>query len=115
MVIQVPMLMYFFSPSVSTVPTFSLTETIEYSAIPALSSLVTFTETSLIFILLFFSFSISFLFTYVAPLSIVLGITICKEGYDDYQRYLRDKEFWFSVITVYINSLKTNLTSLHFL
>ena len=35
---------------------------------------------------------VGFLFTYVAPLSIVLGITICKEGYDDYQRYLRDKE-----------------------
>ena len=28
----------------------------------------------------------------MAPLAIVLGITICKEGYDDYQRYLRDKE-----------------------
>ena len=35
---------------------------------------------------------VGFLFTYVAPLAIVLGITICKEGYDDYQRYLRDKE-----------------------
>ena len=35
---------------------------------------------------------VGFLFTYVAPLSIVLGITICKEAYDDYQRYLRDKE-----------------------
>ena len=27
---------------------------------------------------------VGFLFTYIAPLSIVLGITICKEGYDDY-------------------------------
>ena len=35
---------------------------------------------------------VGFLFTYIAPLAIVLGITICKEGYDDYQRYLRDKE-----------------------
>ena len=35
---------------------------------------------------------VGFLFTYVSPLSIVLGITICKEAYDDYQRYLRDKE-----------------------
>ena len=35
---------------------------------------------------------VGFLFTYVSPLAIVLGITICKEGYDDYQRYLRDKE-----------------------
>jgi len=35
---------------------------------------------------------VGFLFTYVAPLAIVLGITIAKEGYDDYQRYLRDKE-----------------------
>ena len=35
---------------------------------------------------------VGFLFTYVAPLAIVLGITICKEAYDDYQRYLRDRE-----------------------
>ena len=35
---------------------------------------------------------VGFLFTYVSPLAIVLGITIIKEGYDDYQRYLRDKE-----------------------
>ena len=35
---------------------------------------------------------VGFLFTYVSPLAIVLGITICKEGYDDYKRYLRDKE-----------------------
>ena len=35
---------------------------------------------------------VGFLFTYVSPLAIVLGITIAKEGYDDYQRYLRDKE-----------------------
>lgn len=32
------------------------------------------------------------LFTYIAPLSFVLTVTIIKEGYDDYQRYLRDKE-----------------------
>ena len=35
---------------------------------------------------------VGFLFIYVSPLSIVLGITICKEAHDDYQRYLRDKE-----------------------
>ncbi len=35
---------------------------------------------------------VGFLFTYVSPLVIVLAITICKEAYDDYKRYLRDKE-----------------------
>ena len=35
---------------------------------------------------------VGFLFTYVAPLAIVLAITICKEAVDDYQRYIRDKE-----------------------
>ena len=29
--------------------------------------------------------TVGFLFTSVAPLAIVLGTTICKEGYDDYQ------------------------------
>lgn len=35
---------------------------------------------------------VGFLFTYVAPLTIVLFITICKEAVDDYKRYVRDKE-----------------------
>lgn len=35
---------------------------------------------------------VGFLFTYIAPLIFVLGITLLKEGYDDYQRYRRDKE-----------------------
>lgn len=35
---------------------------------------------------------VGFLFTYVAPLAIVLFITICKEAVDDYKRYIRDKE-----------------------
>lgn len=34
--------------------------------------------------------SAGFLATYIAPLSFVLLITIGKEAYDDYQRYLRD-------------------------
>jgi phospholipid-translocating ATPase len=35
---------------------------------------------------------VGFLFTYIAPLVFVLGITLMKEGYDDYKRYVRDKE-----------------------
>ena len=35
---------------------------------------------------------VGFLFTYVAPLVFVLVVTILKEGWDDYQRYIRDME-----------------------
>jgi len=35
---------------------------------------------------------VGFLFTYIAPLVFVLTVTLVKEGYDDYQRYVRDKE-----------------------
>lgn len=35
---------------------------------------------------------VGFLFTYVAPLAFVLVITLLKEGWDDMQRYQRDKE-----------------------
>ena len=35
---------------------------------------------------------VGFLFTYVAPLAIVLLITIMKEAVDDFKRYQRDKE-----------------------
>ena len=35
---------------------------------------------------------VGFMFTYVAPLVFVLVVTILKEGWDDYQRLLRDKE-----------------------
>jgi phospholipid-translocating ATPase len=35
---------------------------------------------------------VGFLFTYVAPLAIVLMITIAKEAVDDYKRFKRDKE-----------------------
>eukprot|EP00735_Rhodelphis_limneticus_P014383 TRINITY_DN8402_c0_g1::TRINITY_DN8402_c0_g1_i1::g.29116::m.29116 TRINITY_DN8402_c0_g1::TRINITY_DN8402_c0_g1_i1::g.29116 ORF type:complete len:1121 (+),score=215.28,sp/A1A4J6/ATP9B_BOVIN/52.83/0.0,E1-E2_ATPase/PF00122.15/5.1e-22,Hydrolase/PF00702.21/3.3e+03,Hydrolase/PF00702.21/2.8e-14,HAD/PF12710.2/7.5e-13,Hydrolase_like2/PF13246.1/7.5e-08,Hydrolase_like2/PF13246.1/9.4e+03,Hydrolase_like2/PF13246.1/2.7e+03,Hydrolase_3/PF08282.7/0.0051 TRINITY_DN8402_c0_g1_i1:92-3454(+) len=35
---------------------------------------------------------VGFLFTYVAPLVFVLSVTMMKEAYDDYKRYLRDKE-----------------------
>ena len=35
---------------------------------------------------------IGFIATYIAPLAFVLCIMICKEAYDDYQRYLRDRE-----------------------
>ena len=33
-----------------------------------------------------------FIATYVAPLAFVLFVTMGKEAYDDYKRYLRDKE-----------------------
>ena len=35
---------------------------------------------------------VGFLFSYVAPLSFVLILTLLKEAYDDIQRYKRDKE-----------------------
>ena len=35
---------------------------------------------------------IGFLFTYIAPLAFVLVVTLLKEGWDDIQRYQRDKE-----------------------
>ena len=35
---------------------------------------------------------IGYIVTYVAPLAFVLAITMGKEAYDDYQRYLRDRE-----------------------
>jgi phospholipid-translocating ATPase len=35
---------------------------------------------------------VGYLFTYFGPLSFVLAVTIFKEGYDDYKRYLRDLE-----------------------
>jgi phospholipid-translocating ATPase len=35
---------------------------------------------------------VGFLFTYVGPLVFVLALTTVKEGYDDYKRYVRDKE-----------------------
>jgi phospholipid-translocating ATPase len=35
---------------------------------------------------------VGFLFTYLAPLILVLGFTLIKEGYDDYYRKKRDEE-----------------------
>ena len=35
---------------------------------------------------------IGFIATYIAPLAFVLFVTMGKEAYDDYKRYLRDKE-----------------------
>lgn len=35
---------------------------------------------------------VGYLFTYFGPLTFVLGVTIAKEGYDDYKRYQRDLE-----------------------
>jgi len=35
---------------------------------------------------------VGFLFTFLAPLIFVLLLTMAKEGYDDYHRYLRDRE-----------------------
>ena len=37
-------------------------------------------------------FPLGFLITYLAPLMLVLSITMIKEAYDDYQRFRRDKE-----------------------
>lgn len=35
---------------------------------------------------------VGFLFTYIAPLAFVLVVTMIKEGWDDFNRYRRDKE-----------------------
>ena len=35
---------------------------------------------------------VGFLFTYIAPLAFVLMVTMIKEGWDDFNRYRRDKE-----------------------
>jgi phospholipid-translocating ATPase len=35
---------------------------------------------------------LGFLFAYLAPLMFVLFITMCKEAFDDFQRYRRDKD-----------------------
>ncbi len=37
-------------------------------------------------------FQVGLLFSYVAPLAFVLVMTLLKEGYDDYKRWVRDKE-----------------------
>jgi len=37
-------------------------------------------------------FKVGLLFSYVSPLVFVLTLTMIKEGYDDYKRYVRDKE-----------------------
>jgi phospholipid-translocating ATPase len=35
---------------------------------------------------------VGYMFTYIAPLVFVLTITMCKEAWDDFQRYRKDKE-----------------------
>jgi phospholipid-translocating ATPase len=35
---------------------------------------------------------VGLLFSFVAPLVLVLVLTMVKEGYEDYQRYIKDKE-----------------------
>lgn len=35
---------------------------------------------------------VGLLFTYVAPLALVLFLTMLKEAYDDFKRFQRDKE-----------------------
>lgn len=35
---------------------------------------------------------VGFLFTYIAPLAFVLMVTMIKEGWDDFNRYRRDKD-----------------------
>lgn len=34
---------------------------------------------------------VGLMFTFMAPLLLVLGLTMLKEGYEDYQRHLKDK------------------------
>lgn len=34
---------------------------------------------------------VGLLFSFVAPLALVLFLTMVKEGYEDYQRFLKDK------------------------
>jgi len=43
---------------------------------------------------------VGFLFTYIGPLALVLFLTMLKEGYDDFQRYKRDKEANSSIYQV---------------
>lgn len=35
---------------------------------------------------------VGLMFTYVAPLALVLFLTMLKEAYDDFKRFRRDKE-----------------------
>jgi phospholipid-translocating ATPase len=35
---------------------------------------------------------VGLLFSFVAPLLLVLALTMMKEAYEDYQRFLKDKE-----------------------
>lgn len=48
------------------------------------------------------AFQVGFLFTYIAPLVFVLGVTLIKEGYDDYKRYVRDREANSQVRVAYV-------------
>jgi phospholipid-translocating ATPase len=38
------------------------------------------------------SIRIGYLYTYWAPLAFVIAVTMLREAYDDFKRYLRDKE-----------------------
>jgi len=38
------------------------------------------------------SIRIGYLYTYWAPLAFVISVTMLREAYDDFKRYLRDKE-----------------------
>lgn len=47
----------------------------------------------LIAITQFFPFlKVGYLFTYIAPLALVISLTMMKEAWDDIKRYKRDKE-----------------------
>ena len=53
---------------------------------------------------------IGLIFSYVAPLVFVLTLTMLKEGYDDYKRFLSDKlanSFIYEVVTE--NGLKEGI------
>lgn len=54
---------------------------------------------------------VGFLFSYVAPLIIVLIITLFKEAYDDYYRYVQDKKFNNHEYIVYKKNFSTNKIS----
>ena len=54
---------------------------------------------------------VGFLFTYIAPLSFVLGFTLFKEAYDDYYRKKRDEETNSHVYTLITKTGTTEIMS----
>lgn len=54
---------------------------------------------------------VGFMFTYVAPLMLVLGFTLVKEAYDDYNRKKRDEETNSQVYTLIDKSGRREIMS----